>query len=211
MIGVDEVGRGCLAGPVMAGAFVLPAFFGESGDPEWLEHVRDSKLVAPMRRLELQPRLQEWGRAWAVGEASVNEIDQINILNAVELAMSRAVQSVLKTLGVEASDSRVFVLVDGNRIPRTLGPLFTGRIRAVVKGDQQSLSMACASILAKVARDRLLQELDAEFPGYGLAVHKGYGTAQHLGALDRLGVTRIHRQSFSPVALAAQKVASDLK
>lgn len=195
VIGVDEVGRGCLAGPVMAGAFVVAG-----SSPEWLRHVRDSKLVSPRRRTELEGLLQGWATAWSVAEASVVEIDQINILNAVELAMLRAVQLVLKKLGLEASDPNVAVLVDGNRVPRTLGPLFTNRIRAVVKGDQQSLTMACASILAKVERDRLMERLDADHPGYGLALHKGYGTAAHIEALERLGVAPVHRRSFAPVA-----------
>lgn len=199
VIGVDEVGRGCLAGPVMTGACVLPASALDSSRPEWVSLVRDSKLVTPKRRGELEGSLQSWLPAWSLGSASVAEIDQINILNAVELAMKRAVEGVLSRLGVAASDPRVFVLVDGNRIPRTLGPLFTGRIRAIVKGDQRSLTIACASILAKVARDRGMEELDREHPGYGLGVHKGYGTAAHLKAIAELGVRDFHRKSFAPI------------
>ena len=201
VIGVDEVGRGCLAGPVMAGAYVLPLALAQGERPEWLKHVRDSKLVSAKKRLELESSLKQWASAWAVAEASVQEIDQINILNAVELAMLRAVQAVLLKLQTEhkMAASSAFVLVDGNRVPKTLGPLFPSRIRAVVKGDQQSLSMACASILAKVERDRRMEALEQKFSGYGLAVHKGYGTAAHLKALKELGVTPVHRLSFGPV------------
>lgn len=199
VIGVDEVGRGCLAGPVMTGACVLPASALAPSRPEWVSLVRDSKLVTPKRRAELEGSLQAWLPAWALGTASVTEIDEINILNAVELAMKRAVEGVLSQLGRTASDPGVFVLVDGNRIPRTLKPLFANRIRAIVKGDQQSLTIACASILAKVARDRGMEELDREHPGYGLGVHKGYGTVAHLKAISELGVRDFHRKSFAPI------------
>lgn len=199
VIGVDEVGRGCLAGPVVTGAAVLPSEALQGQRPSWVSQVRDSKLVTPKMRAELEALLQGWLQAWSLGEASVQEIDQINILNAVELAMKRAVEGVLERLGIQISDPRVRVLVDGNRIPRTLGPLFPGRIRAIVKGDQQSLTIASASILAKVSRDRGMERLDLESPGYGLGVHKGYGTAGHLEAIQRLGVAAFHRRTFAPV------------
>ena len=199
VIGVDEVGRGCLAGPVVTGAAVLPPDALSEARPVWVSQVRDSKLVTPKMRGELESGLQTWLRCWSLGEASVEEIDRINILNAVELAMKRAVEGVLVRLGVLASDPRVVVLVDGNRVPRTLGPLFPGRIRAIVKGDQQSLTIASASILAKVSRDRGMEELERLSPGYGLGVHKGYGTPAHLEAISRLGVADFHRKSFAPV------------
>jgi ribonuclease HII len=199
VIGVDEVGRGCLAGPVVAGAAVLPPDALTEHKPAWVSQVRDSKLVAPRVRASLESGLQSWLGAWSLGEASVIEIDQINILNAVELAMKRAVDGVLARLGLEPYAENLFVLVDGNRIPRTLGPVFGGRIRAVVKGDQQSLTIACASILAKVARDRDMERLEATSPGYGLGVHKGYGTPGHLEAIAKLGVAEFHRKSFAPV------------
>lgn len=199
VIGVDEVGRGCLAGPVVTGAAVLPPEALQATRPAWVSQVRDSKLVTPKVRAELEGSLQGWLHAWSLGEASVQEIDQVNILNAVELAMKRAVEGVLKRLSVEAQDPRVRVLVDGNRIPRTLGPIFPGRIRAIVKGDQQSLTIASASILAKVSRDRGMERLDLESPGYGLGVHKGYGTPGHLEAIQRLGVAAFHRRSFAPI------------
>ena len=192
VIGVDEVGRGCLAGPVMAGAYVVPHF--ESGHaPSWLSQVRDSKLLSPGLRASLSPLLEAWSPHWAVGEASVEEIDRFNILNAVELAMKRAVDQVLTKL--DSISPSPHILVDGNRIPKP----FVGKATAIIKGDQQSLSIACASIIAKVRRDHVMEELDRLHPGYGLAVHKGYGTAVHLKALKELSAASVHRRSFGPV------------
>ncbi|MEN9722661.1 MAG: ribonuclease [Pseudomonadota bacterium] len=199
VIGVDEVGRGCLAGPVMAGAFVLPWASPEEL-PDWAHQIKDSKLLTPRVRAQLAPQLREATSHWAVGEASVEEIDRLNILQAVELAMKRAVESVLQTLSSQASEQRVHVLVDGNRVPLA----FRGKATAIVGGDRRCLSIACASILAKVERDQLLDSLDHRYPGYGLAVHKGYGTPAHLRALQELRPTVIHRHSFAPVRLAAQ-------
>ena len=198
LIGVDEVGRGCLAGPVMAGAFAFP-WDGEL--PAWLSRVRDSKLLSPRVREELASHLESWTPYWSVAEATVAEIDRINILNAVELAMSRAVELVRERIVADLGPSagaRIRILVDGNRVPQP----FRGMASAVVGGDRLCLSIACASILAKVRRDRLLEELDGRHPGYGLAVHKGYGTPAHLDSLRRLRPCPEHRRSFAPVRLA---------
>jgi len=194
--GVDEVGRGCLAGPVVAAVVVLPPVVDWVG-ASWLNEVTDSKALTPARRERLAPLLQQWARAWAVGQASVAEIDRINILQASHLAMLRAIE------GLPAEARPQHVLVDGNALPKGL----KGPATAVVKGDSRCLSIAAASVIAKVWRDTHMVELDRVYPGYGLADHKGYGTPAHLKALGQLGVTEMHRRSFSPVAAAAARLA----
>ncbi len=189
--GVDEVGRGCLAGPVFAAAVVAPqeeSFFNTETHP-WLLELNDSKLLDAETRERLVPLIESWALGFAVGQASVVEIDQINILQASFLAMRRALDL------LPAHARPLHVIVDGKYKP----PGFPYRLTAVVQGDSKSISVACASILAKVARDRLMAELDSEFPGYGLAVHKGYFTPQHKKALAELGVSSLHRRSFAPV------------
>lgn len=177
--GVDEVGRGPLAGPVVAAAVRFPR-----GVP--LPWVFDSKQVSEEGRKEMREAiLAVPGVDWAIGSASVEEIDTVNILNATHLAMRRA---------VEKLNQVDFILVDGRPVKGL--PYLS---RAIVKGDAKSASIAAASILAKVYRDDLMVEMDELYPGYGFAEHKGYGTAQHLDALQRLGVTPIHRRSFRPV------------
>jgi len=179
LAGVDEVGRGPLAGDVVAAAVIL--------DPQRpIVGLADSKKLSEKRRELLFVEIQEKALAWSVARASVEEIDRINILQASLLAMSRAVEM----LNVQPEH----VLVDGNKLPR-----WRYRAEAIVKGDSRVPAIAAASILAKVTRDRELVELDACYPGYGLADHKGYPTATHLAALQRLGVTPIHRRSFGPV------------
>jgi ribonuclease HII len=193
VIGVDEVGRGCLAGPVMAAAVVLPED-SISVLPEWVSLVTDSKQLSPARREELAPKICGWARAWAVGSASEAEIDSLNILRASFLAMERAIEQVAGQVA-DSATGLPMVLVDGAYVP----PKFPWKMRAIVKGDSRSLSIACASIVAKVHRDRLMVDLDREFPGYGLADHKGYSTRVHQDAIRKLGPTRIHRRSFQPV------------
>ncbi len=179
--GVDEAGRGPLAGPVVAAAVIL--------DPggRRIRGVRDSKLIPPERREALAAKIREHAIAWAVGSADVAEIDALNILWATMLAMRRAVEA-LPVVPHEA-------LIDGDRCP-TLGcPTF-----AIVKGDRDIAVISAASIIAKVTRDAMLVELDRVYPQYGFAQHKGYGTPEHLAALDRHGPCAIHRKSFAPVA-----------
>ena len=179
LAGVDEVGRGPLAGDVVAAAVIL-----DPGRP--LEGLRDSKKLSEARREELAVAIREQALAWSVARASVAEIDELNILQASLLAMSRAVDAL--QLAPE------YVLVDGNRLPR-----WRWRSEPVVKGDDRVPAIAAASILAKVQRDGEMKELDRRYPGYGLARHKGYPTRAHLQALADLGVSDIHRKSFAPV------------
>ena len=177
--GVDEVGRGPLAGDVVAAAVIL--------DPARpIDGLRDSKKLSPARREILAQQIRERALAWAVSRASVAEIDQLNILQASLLAMHRAVQAL--------APQPAYVLVDGNRLPR-----WDYASEPVVKGDDRVPAIAAASILAKVQRDGELQELELQYPGYGFAAHKGYPTAVHLAALRKLGVTPVHRRSFGPV------------
>ncbi len=178
--GVDEVGRGPLAGDVVAAAVIL--------DPERpVTGLADSKQLSEVQRERLYPLIIANARAWAVARASVEEIDRLNILHASLLAMTRAVTA----LAIQPD----FVYVDGNRCPQ-----WRYASEAVVKGDSHFAEIAAASIIAKVTRDRELVELDSVYPGYGLARHKGYPTRDHIQALQQLGVTPIHRRSFAPVA-----------
>ncbi|VAX09697.1 Ribonuclease HII [hydrothermal vent metagenome] len=177
--GVDEVGRGPLAGAVVAAAVIL--------DPERpIEGLADSKRLSEKRRNLLEKQIQEKSLAWALGRAEVEEIDQINILQASLLAMRRAVEA----LPLAATHA----LIDGNRCPE-----LPCTAEAIVGGDGTVPAISAASILAKVARDRELIALDSEYPGYGLAQHKGYPTRAHLLALEQLGVTPVHRRTFGPV------------
>ncbi len=177
--GVDEVGRGPLCGAVVTAAVIL-----DPGKP--ILGLNDSKKLSLTRREALFDEIQEKALAWCVARAEVAEIDRLNILHATMLAMQRAVEG----LRVQPR----LALIDGNRCPKLAVPS-----APVVKGDSQVPAIAAASILAKVTRDREMQVLDALYPGYGLAGHKGYPTAEHLDALKRLGPTPIHRRSFAPV------------
>ena len=177
--GVDEVGRGPLAGPVVAAAVIL--------DPcRPIEGLADSKRLSEGRRERLAVEIREKALAWALGRAEVDEIDEINILQASLLAMRRAV------LALDPAPEHA--LIDGNRCPE-----LPCTAEAIVRGDSREPAISAASILAKVARDHEMVELDARFPGYGLARHKGYPSRQHLEALASLGVSSIHRRSFGPV------------
>lgn len=178
--GVDEAGRGAFAGPVAAGALI---FAPDAGLAFRLQGVRDSKQMTPAARQEWAARLKELALAWGVGFASPQEIDSQGILPATRLAMQRA----LDGLGA-APDA---LLVDYITLPKMQAPCLP-----LVKGDNRSLSIAAASILAKTARDALMRELDGQYPGYGLAENKGYGTPFHRQALLRLGPSPIHRMSF---------------
>ncbi|MFZ9596073.1 MAG: ribonuclease HII [Bdellovibrionia bacterium] len=193
LMGVDEVGRGCIAGPVVAAAAMLPQDLAWDQNP-WLTQVTDSKALSPEKRDQLAPQIAQWLQASAIGVASVEEIDQINIFHASHLAMIRAVKA-LEPLWIH--QSQVHLLVDGKFLPKT--GFFGLPTQAVIQGDLKCLSIACASILAKVWRDQHLTEFEQAYPGYGFAQHKGYPTPQHTRALKSLGVTPIHRKSFKTV------------
>ncbi len=178
--GVDEAGRGPLAGPVVAAAVIL--------DPERpITGLADSKQLDATRREHLAVIIKGTALAWCVAEADVAEIDTLNILQATLLAMHRAVSG----LAPAAQQA----LIDGNRLPESL----PCPARAIVGGDREVAAISAASILAKTHRDALLVEFEARYPGYGFARHKGYGTREHLAALTRLGPTPEHRRSFAPV------------
>lgn len=174
--GVDEVGRGALCGPVVAGAVIL----GEGFDLAGLD---DSKRLTRRQRERLAVRIREGARAWAVGQADSAEIDRLNVLQATHLAMRRAVRG----LGLRPD----LLLVDALTIPKMTIPQ-----EAIVKGDALSVSIAAASIVAKVARDAMMREWDRQHPGYGLSRNMGYGSEAHREALHHLGPSAIHRRSF---------------
>jgi ribonuclease HII len=180
MAGVDEAGRGPLAGPVVAAAVILD-------DTKRIRGLADSKVLTPLQRDKLYDQICEKALCCSVAQASVEEIDTLNILHATMLAMKRAVE------GLRLKPAKV--LVDGNRIP-TIDVL----AEAVIGGDAMVKSISAASILAKVHRDRLCRTLDEEFPQYGFLSHKGYGTPEHLAALRVHGACRHHRKFYGPVA-----------
>ena len=178
--GVDEVGRGPLAGAVVAAAVIF--------DPRKpIEGLADSKLLSEKRREKLELIIKENCLAWALGRAEVEEIDGINILQASLLAMQRAIVALKITPD--------HVQVDGNICPK-----INFSVEAIISGDRLIPVISAASIIAKVARDKEMVELDKIYPQYGFAAHKGYGTKQHLLALEQYGITPLHRRSFAPVA-----------
>jgi ribonuclease HII len=178
--GVDEAGRGPLAGPVYAAAVILnPA--------KLIKGLTDSKLLSAKQREGLLVQIQENALAWAVGHADVEEIDQINILQATLLAMQRAVAALKITPQL--------ALIDGNASPK-----LACQVKTLIGGDLIEPAISAASIIAKVTRDNVMKKLDEQFPQYGFAQHKGYGTAIHMAALKKHGPSPIHRRSFAPVA-----------
>jgi ribonuclease HII len=177
--GIDEAGRGPLAGPVVAAAVIL-----DPGQP--VPGVADSKILSPARREQLFGEIHRNARAVGVGLAPHDEIDRVNILQATLRAMTRAVQN----LGADPD----YLLIDALTLPDVPFPQ-----EGIVRGDSLSVSIAAASIVAKVTRDRLMVEIDGRYPGYGFAAHKGYPTAAHKGAIDRLGPCPIHRRTFRGV------------
>ena len=179
MAGVDEVGRGPLAGPVIAAAVIL--------DPENpIQGLMDSKKISEKKRILLAKEIREKALSWAIGRAENDEIDSINILQASLLAMKRAIESL--------SIMPELVLVDG-----IYRPVVDCKVEPIVKGDSKVAAISAASIIAKVARDNEMVALDDQYPGYGFSQHKGYPTKMHINALKELGVSSIHRKSFSPV------------
>jgi len=184
--GVDEAGRGPLAGPVVVAAVIL--------DPhQRINGLRDSKILAPERREALAVRIRERALAFSVVAIEVEDIDRLNIFHATMLGMARAIAAL--------APAAELALIDGNHLPKNL--CCAGR--AIVDGDALEPAISAASILAKVARDRMMRALDARYPGYGFAQHKGYSTPEHLAALLRLGPCAEHRRSFAPVQASFSK------
>ena len=179
--GVDECGRGPLAGPVVAAAVILPCDYN-------LDGLDDSKKLSAKKRALLEPQIKQLSLCWAIAQIDVEQIDEINILQASLLAMKKAIESLKIKPDV--------ALIDGNFIPKGL----TCQAEAIIKGDSKEAAISAASVLAKEYRDRLLVQYDQDYPQYGFAAHKGYPTKTHLTALRELGVTPIHRRSFAPVA-----------
>jgi ribonuclease HII len=186
--GVDEAGRGPLAGPVVASAVIL--------DPRRrIRGIRDSKLIEPEERTELAIKIRASAIAWSVAWADVEEIDNLNILQATYLAMRRAL------LGLRVRPAHV--QIDGDRCPSFVGLSLECSFEAIVDGDARRICIGAASILAKVTRDAMMVGLDALYPQYGFASHKGYSTPEHFAALEKYGPSPIHRRSFEPVRVAA--------
>jgi ribonuclease HII len=181
--GIDEVGRGPLAGPVVAAAVIIPKRLKRTA---WVDQVKDSKLLSSRQRERLYQSIVDIAVGFGIGIISSQVIDNQGIAKATRLAMKQAVE--------QCNPSPVYLLIDYIKLPEVLLPQ-----KGVVNGDSICFSIACASILAKVTRDRIMIELDKEYPGYGLASHKGYGTKEHLDSLNRLGPCSIHRRSFQPV------------
>lgn len=189
LAGVDEAGRGPLAGPVFAAAVILD-------DLSPINGLADSKKLSPLKRDKLYDQIRARALCCSVAQASVEEIDRLNILQATMLAMQRAVQ------GLRLKPGKV--LVDGNRLP-----VLDILAEAIVKGDSKVPCISAASILAKVERDRWCESIDQAFPNYGFAQHKGYGTTAHLSALQTHGPTIWHRRSFAPVTALLQQTAGN--
>jgi ribonuclease HII len=180
--GIDEAGRGALAGPVVAAAVILPT----NKSLPFITQVRDSKKLTPLKRESLFHNIHESAVALGIGMSGLDIIDALGIVAATRLAMKSAVE--------QLSPPADYILVDYMRLPEVNLPQ-----KGITHGDDLSYSIACASIIAKVSRDRLMMKLDEEYSGYGLANHKGYGTREHVECLRRLGPCPIHRRTFSPV------------
>lgn len=192
IVGCDEAGRGCWAGPVFAGAVVLPVDDRPLCGLLRAAGLRDSKVLTPAQREELVPLIESVALTWALGEAGPEEVDAYGIARATRLATQRAIE------GLHCTPDAL--LLDAFPLPEVDCPQ-----EAIVKGDDRSLSIAAASVLAKVYRDAKMVELDASWPGYGFAQHKGYGTPQHREALHDLGPSPLHRHSWAPVLRLRQQ------
>jgi ribonuclease HII len=176
--GVDEVGRGCLSGPVVAAAVILPADFHDS-------RIKDSKTIKSLKkREELELLIKDNAISWGIGAASPQEIDQMNILQATFLAMKRAIDA--------CSNKPDFLYIDGDKFPGHQGIPY----ECVIKGDSKIFSISAASILAKVHRDKLMRELDSQYPKYLWSRNVGYGTADHIKSIREIGITKHHRKTF---------------
>jgi ribonuclease HII len=190
--GVDEAGRGALAGPVVAAAVILPS----KVEAAWFNEVRDSKLLAPAKRERLFHHISEVAVSVGVGVAPHSIVDSQGVVRATRIAMKQAIERL--------SPSPESLLIDYVRLPEVRLPQ-----KGITHGDNLCFSIACASIIAKVTRDRIMVEFDRHFPGYGMARHKGYGTRQHVARLLRLGACAIHRRSFRPVREITQGLFSE--
>ena len=191
IFGIDEAGRGPWAGPVSAGAVALP--LNRRDLNKALAGVRDSKEMSPLQRESLVDTIKEVALAWGVGHASAKEIDEFGILPATKMAMQRALETAIETSKLEPDCLFLDYMLwpEKRDIPQV----------SIVSGDKHSLSIACASVLAKVWRDNFMMELDAEFPHYGFAQHKGYGTTFHREALEKYGPIDFHRQYYKPIQM----------
>ena len=185
--GVDEAGRGPLAGAVYAAAVIL-------NPSRHIDGLADSKKITEKKRDALALEIKEHALAWAIASSSVEEIDEINILQASLLAMKRAIESLLVQFNDVLNTQEILVQVDGNKCPKIALPC-----EAIVKGDSKVQAISAASILAKTARDAALYELDKQYPMYGFAQHKGYPTKVHMQLLQQYGVSPVHRRSYAPV------------
>lgn len=194
--GVDEAGRGPLAGPVYAAAVIL-------NPKKRILGLKDSKLLTAEKRAALFDKIIARALAWGIGSASVEEIDILNIFQATMLSMQRAVEKLIHFAPGIFPDR---VLIDGNKCP-----LLDFPTEAIVEGDKTEAAISAASILAKVSRDRKMTLLDKQYPGYGFAQHKGYSTDQHLEALEKLGVCEIHRKSYLPVKLRLDRQLAEVE
>jgi ribonuclease HII len=192
--GIDEVGRGCLAGPVVAAAVIMPA----DKKPKWFKQVRDSKLLTPERREFLSPRIHEVAISVGTGVVAAEVIDSLGMTRAVYMAMTIAIEKLMPPPD--------YLLIDYLTIPDLKLPQ-----KGVENGDTLCFSIACASIVAKVFRDHLMIDLDQRYPGYGLAHHKGYGTEEHVAALRNLGPSPLHRRLFQPIRNLTQLSFDDLQ
>jgi ribonuclease HII len=180
LAGVDEVGRGSLIGPVYAAAIILNKSINK-------KLLKDSKSLSKIRRKELFTYIKK-NSVWAIGQASIKEIEKINILHASLLAMKRAIKKLKK--------KPTLVLIDGNKLPN----LKNYNLKYVIKGDQKIPSISAASIIAKVSRDRFITALSKKFENYGWNTNSGYGTKKHLSAIKKFGITKYHRKTFSPIS-----------
>ena len=180
LAGVDEVGRGSLVGPVYAAAVILNKSINK-------EILKDSKSLTKNRREELNKYIKE-NSIWAIGQASTNEIEKMNILHASLLAMRRAILKLNKKPSL--------VLIDGNKLPK----LKNYKLQYVIKGDQKIPSISAASIIAKVSRDKFIKKLSKQFNNYGWDTNSGYGTKEHFRAIKKFGITKHHRKTFSPIS-----------
>ena len=179
LAGVDEVGIGALAGPVVAAAVIL--------NPDLpIEGITDSKKITEKKRKSLSKEIENFSFDWAIGQASIDEIDQLNILNASHLAMQRAVSAL--------TCRPTLILVDGNKVPE-----FSEKAESIIKGDEKIMAIGAASIIAKVFRDELMKNLAVTYPSYGFEKHKGYPTRHHVERLQIEGPCQLHRKSFAPV------------